>query len=484
MGARLTDSFAASEHLRASTPVGARKQWGQFFTAPDIATYMASLIEARGLKTVRVLDPGAGTGTLGLSLAAELRRRGVRNVDLVAVEVEKRALAELTSLLSSASRSGLSTTVLDHDVLDLGDPQLGIAPQPFDVVIANPPYFKISPSDPRAGGTPNVYTRFMEVASRLLKPGGELCFIIPRSFASGLYFKEFRRSFHRTMTLVRLHVFESRRDAFKGEGVLQENIIVHYRKAPPEPASMVTISTSQGAGDLSERREVRVRLRDVIDVSNPLALLAVPANAEDLDTLTSVRSWSSTLSDHGMAISTGPVVPFRATEFLCKQPNGHPTVPLLWMQHVKTELVSWPLGNAFRKPEHILALAERRHLLVANRTYVLLRRFSAKEEARRLTAAVLYSGQVPGSVIGLENHLNFIHRPGGELSFDEAAGMAALLNSSIVDRYFRMTNGNTQVNATDIRALPLPSLTALVRLGRGVRAGNLDPCQAVRKMLA
>ena len=61
--------------------------------------------------------------------------------------------------------------------------------------------------------------------------------------------------------------------------------------------------------------------------------------------------------------------------------------PLFWMNHVRTMKVSWPIGR--HKPEYIKHEVASQPLLVPNRNYVLLRRFSAKEEARRLVAASL-----------------------------------------------------------------------------------------------
>ena len=347
----------------------------------------------------------------------------------------------------------------------MAQPAIGVPTlAPFDYAIANPPYFKMSPSDGRGGNAPNIYARFMEIAARLLHRGGQFIFIVPRSFASGLYFKRFRKSFHASMSLESIHVFDSRRDAFKDQGVLQENIIVKYRKQRRRPA-VVMVSSSSGAHDLDNRRHHLVPYSLLLQPGDPLAVLHLPASADDLQVLRGCGEWTSSLHDYGLEISTGPVIPFRATEELVSKPNGEALVPLLWMQHVRATGVSWPLGNGFRKQEYIRAAAPEK-LLVPNRTYILLRRFSAKEEERRLTAAILKEGALPGAVIGLENHLNFIHRPAGFIDMEEATGLAALLNSSLLDRYFRIVNGNTQVNATEIRAMPLPQWALTVEIGR------------------
>jgi adenine-specific DNA-methyltransferase len=175
------------------------------------------------------------------------------------------------------------------------------------------------------------------------------------------------------------------------------------------------------------------------------------------------------LATLGLEVSTGPVVPFRAEEHL-RIHRGPDTVPMLWLQHVRHTGVTWPLGKSFRKPEHIASAAGPK-LLVPNRTYVLLRRFSAKEDERRLVAAPYLPRSLEACFIGLENHVNFIYRPRGEMTSAEAIGLAALLNSSLLDAYFRISSGNTQVSATELRSLPLPSREALAGIATLVERG-------------
>jgi adenine-specific DNA-methyltransferase len=56
-----------------------------------------------------------------------------------------------------------------------------------------------------------------------------------------------------------------------------------------------------------------------------------------------------------------------------------------------------------------------------------------------------------------------------------AKGLAAFLNSSLVDAYFRQFNGHTQVNATDLRSLTYPTFTELHALGECI--GSAFPIQ-------
>ena len=461
---------------REQTDDDHKKAWGQFFTSPSIAAFMASLLRPPTRSEVRLLDPGAGTGVLGLSAAeALIVRHGVR-VHLTAVEKEPGAVAALRKAAAAArarlGAAALHVDVLDDDFLELDRPRLGrTALADFDYAIANPPYFKMSPNDDRGGDAPNVYARFMEVAARMLRSEGDLCFIIPRSFAAGYYFRPFRRRFHAAMRLDHVHVFESRRDAFRTDGVLQENIIVLYRRTR-EPEPFVRISCSGGERDLDARFVHDVLRERALSPRDANAVLHIPASERDLRVMDRFASWRGDLASLGLEVSTGPVVPFRAEEHL-RAERSKTTVPMLWLQHVLPGRVEWPLAGGFRKPEHIERDAPDK-LLVKNRTYVLLRRFSAKEDARRLVAAPYLRGAIRAPLLGLENHVNFIHRKRGELAESEARALSALLNSALFDAYFRISNGNTQVSATELRALPLPEAGVLEAIAARLAHGTSE----------
>jgi adenine-specific DNA-methyltransferase len=105
-------------------------------------------------------------------------------------------------------------------------------------------------------------------------------------------------------------------------------------------------------------------------------------------------------------------------------------------------------------------------------TYVLAKRFSSKEEKRRIVAAVFDPEIVPAEMVGFENHLNVFHADGAGIDPVLARGLAAFLNSTFVDAYFRQFSGHTQVNATDLRSLRYPSLAALRKLGATVAPGS------------
>ena len=68
--------------------------------------------------------------------------------------------------------------------------------------------------------------------------------------------------------------------------------------------------------------------------------------------------------------------------------------------------------------------------------------------------------------IGITNKLNYIGRKDSLFSKDEALGVAVLFNSEFMDNYYRCISGNTQVNATDIRIMKIPTREQIIQLGK------------------
>lgn len=130
-------------------------------------------------------------------------------------------------------------------------------------------------------------------------------------------------------------------------------------------------------------------------------------------------------------------------------------------------------GKNYRKclprQDTIARSAETQDLLVAAGYYVLTKRFSSKEERRRVVAAIYDPRRIASPFVGFENHLNYFHAGGKGLPEQMAKGLALYLNSSLFDRHFRLFSGHTQVNATDLKKMTYPNREQLMRLGLHVQ---------------
>ena len=469
-------SFAHSAGLAATKQLSRKEQksLGQFMTPPGIAKVMASRA-CTGIEksSVRVLEPAAGGGILAAAVVEDLLARNARpaQIEVVLCEIDTRLHSALKRLAEKMRMTGRNAGVkvkVSIRIIDFLMSELANEKPQFDIVIANPPYFKLSKSDPRASkhayavyGQPNIYGLFMAACARILKPAGRWCFITPRSWTNGPYFAATRRQMLRWLHIDGIHVFESRQDHFTDDEVLQEAMIT-WATAQAGVVNTIVISTSQGVRDLADATLRALPSCEVIGGNND-SVISLPTQ----DDSSVLQRFSATLSTYGIRVSTGPVVAFRAAEHITETKRKG-MVPLLWMQHVNHMCLSWPIR---KKREHIAANAKTAWMLVPNENMVVMRRFSPKEDRRRITAAPYIAKSLPGSVIGLENHTNYLYRPGGSLSADEVRGIAAFLNSRFVDKYLRTVSGNTQINASDLRTLPLPPLSQLIAIGLSLSDG-------------
>lgn len=466
-----------------------RAELGQFLTPPAIARLMASMFEVRG-SSVRLLDAGAGVGTLTAAWVAEVcgRDQPPSEISVTAYEVDDALIGYLTHTLEACRTEceavGIKFTgqAIQADFIEASVPILRgsmFAPalQRFDCAILNPPYRKIN-SDSRtrhllrAVGveTSNLYTAFLSLVIGLLEEGGQLVTITPRSFCNGLYFRPFRKSFLHAMTVRQIHVFDSRDLAFGDDEVLQENVIFDSVKGADK--GKVMISSSLGPDDeVITAREVGYG--QLVEPNDPDAFIRIVSDDAGRQVAERMKNLAGSLGELGITVSTGRVVEFRSRKLLTNEPTEG-AAPLIHPAHFANGFVQWPKLRG-KKPNAIAVTPRNDDQLVPADYYVLVKRFSSKEERRRVVAAVFDPGRVPADKVAFENHLNYYHRGGRGLPVRLAKGLAAFLNSTLVDWYFRQFSGHTQVNATDLRSLRYPDAEQLESLGR--RIGDVFPEQ-------
>jgi adenine-specific DNA-methyltransferase len=469
-------AHAAGRRFVATLDRGEQKLLGQFMTPPPIATFMARrLVATLDQPQVRVLEPAAGAGILAAAVIEELLAKNERPelIDLLICEFDPRLLPVLEALCNRMRVACEEADVELRFHIQSGDfllSNIALGGQAIDglVVISNPPYFKLTKDDPRSVahayavfGQPNIYGLFMASCARLVGVGGKWCFITPRSWMNGSYFAAVRRVIFMHVRPDSIHAFESRKEHFEVDSILQEAVITWATgRVEFEPLLQVMVTRSQGISDLNDGQVQALPMGRLIGDDEQYTM-ALPTNAAD-----PFEAWTDTLTSLGLKVSTGPVVAFRAAEFT-RDSAERGSVPLLWMQHVTHNNICWPIN---KKREHIRAVGGAAWMLVPNIPMVVMRRFSPKEDQRRVTSAA-YLGHLPGDALGLENHLNYIYRPGGRMTTAEAKGVAAFLNSRLVDIHFRARAGSTQVNATELRKLTFPSIAVLVEIGHAVPEG-------------
>ncbi len=465
-----------------------KADFGQFMTPSSVASFMASLFPASSLQTCKLLDAGAGVGALSCAFLDRWVTGGFDfgAIEATAYEIDDKLRGHLVQHL--AGYQGVIPNIIAGDYIELATADdLFMAKQPagYTHAILNPPYKKISSSSAhrlalrRVGiETVNLYSAFVALAIAQAAPGGQVVAIIPRSFCNGPYYRPFRDFILARSAIRRMHLFESRSKAFKDDQVLQENVIIHLERGGQQGVVAVSTSTDDTFADLLIHEHPFDR---IVFPDDPERFIHVPTspgkNAIELSS-----AICCTLADLGIKVSTGPVVDFRLKEHLRDMP-GKDTVPLLYPGHFSGSGTTWPI-EGMKKPNAIERNAETEKWLYPSGYYCVVRRFSSKEEKRRIVAGVVEPealGDAP--VLGFENHLNLFHENKRGLSKALAHGLAVFLNTTAVDENFRRFNGHTQVNATDLKLMKYPSRDMLTQLGEwAMQQGTLTQDQIDAKL--
>ena len=459
---RLADSL--NGELEADNDRARRSNIGQFTTPSEVAHTIASLAEPSGPR-LRVVDPGAGTGALTLALIADLIERDLRldvQVDLVetdstAIRLLRRAAREARDAAESCGLR-LTIRIIESDFCDVSS---WAGERRFDLVIMNPPYMKLGSGDRRRRvilrrhgiDCPNLYAAFLGVASSLLEDTGQLIAITPRSFANGLYFTNFRKELMSRAAFRRVILFDRRNQLFRSSSVLQETIIFSLRMGAADNTETVRVETR--ADHLTEPHQLHdVPHANIVVPADCQKYINLPSSPEETRVSGEIAKLPADLSSLRLDVSTGPVVDFRCRGALTSAGTSG-SVPLIYPSNIKVTGVQWPVETT--KPQGFAVSATTRRMLFPNGPYVVIKRFSAKEERRRVVAGT-YLPVEGYDYVAFENHVNVVHRNRGPICELEAVELANFLNSELVDTYFRMFSGSTQVNASDLRRMRFPRL--------------------------
>ncbi len=456
-------------------PKKERKKYGQFFTSRETAEYMAGMFSDLGKKEeISILDAGAGSGILSCALLEKVAQyENIKKVRLVCYETDEKILDILRKNLELAKEKITysleyiikSENYISSQYLEFND-MIGSNPNPekYDFVIGNPPYMKI-PKDALEAkampeicyGAPNLYFLFAAMGLFNLKREGEMVYIIPRSWTSGAYFRKFRDYFLTVGKLEKVHLFGSRNKVFDQEDVLQETMIINLRKTDKTPDNVIMTSTVSNK-DFSKRTELKVPYNIVVSGEQKFVYLVTEKS--ELDVLKRINKWTTTLPDIGLRMKTGLTVDFKNRDIL-RNEDEEGAIPLFYSQHIKDGMVYFPIQK-----ENEYVVTNKRGLLQKNKNYLFVKRFTAKEERRRLQCGVYLAKKYPQyDVISTQNKINFIDGMVSELSECIVYGLYAIFNSSIYDAYYRILNGSTQVNSTEINAMPVPGIEIIQEIG-------------------
>ena len=476
MSNEIDDIDKRRESIANVTSAKHKSHYGQYMTPSIIANFMVKMFRPLNKKQLRLLDAGAGIGSLTAAFIVRAKKENATSIECEAWEVDQTLHKPLRETLDACEQMFRSTdkkiktaVIADDFVLSFSDIFTSERMTPTHAIL-NPPYKKISSSSAyrlalRANGieTGNLYSAFVALSLLSLSAGGELVAITPRSFCNGPYFKPFRELILSSAAIIQVHVFKSRTHAFKGDDVLQENVIFHIVKGEKQGNVLISSCFDSTFTDITFKK-------------TPFTEVVLPGDhdkifnlaTEEIETCVSnaISKYQSTLDDLGISVSTGQVVDFRMKDNL-RESQESGCVPLIYSHHFENGFIVHPKIGA-KKPNYIVSNELTNKWLMPKGYYLLVRRLSSKEEKRRIIPAIVTPENTNTNLIGFDNKTNLFHYAKKGLPVKLIKGLVIYLSSTFADQWLRRFSGHTQVNATDLRALRYPDRETLKFWGEKV----------------
>ncbi|MEW6586652.1 MAG: N-6 DNA methylase [Nitrospirota bacterium] len=477
-----------------------RKQLGQYATPANIVRYIfksVGYVPSNDILPKKVIDPACGSGAF-LVEAVRIYLNALKKAKtpihkwypmvisaICGIDIDATACffarLNLSMLLSPAVLEFVSNNditklkplpVYCADTLQLfvsGDEGAGLfydrrnqsLKRRFDFVVGNPPYFKIknlkddlkTAYEESIYGHPNAYGLFIHAGIGMLKNNGRLGFIVPRSMLSGLYFKNLRSFIENNASLREIVYLSDRKNIF--DNVLHGTMILSLERAA-EAGKKVSISFVQSSKEIRNNQpHIKISPDNVVRRLNGSTVWFVADSEKTYGIIGRIIKKHPILSGDKVncRAKTGQIV-WNRVKLLLSVRSEADMLPLVWATDVSKFGFSFNRMGTERPCN--LKVTPRTENLIVKGMSILLQRVTADEQPSRIVACIpdeFCLKAADGYFV--ENHLNIVQPEKGDPMVD-LYFLLGVLNSEVVEFFFRAMNGNTQVSATELNLLPIP----------------------------
>jgi adenine-specific DNA-methyltransferase len=467
--AKLVREKSKSENIRL----------GRLFTKKDVARIMAESFELNSEKSsYTVLDPGAGTGILTAAVVERICKtvKSCRQIFVTCYEnnpefcdmlednlerIRKKCRHDYdVRLFVSVYRENYLTESKNHYTVTFFD----TVPDKYDLIICSPPtelYEKDSDEALITGGVTQLKVGapflFLSQAAKHLEEAGQLVITLPVTYATASGLAPLRLELATKLATKSVHLFVGKQKNLKRAIPLKKNFIVAYSNS--KKGDTISISTSKDTGiDVTKLPPLPYDF--VVDKES--GVFTLPKSVEDTKIVEHISRLPETLTSLGLKMSTGLVIDSKCPGMIFSD-SLEGTVPLIRQNAIRNGVIAFPS----KIPGQYLA-PTKKALMQKNKNMIIIKRIPAKSDARFINSAIYLAAQLPSyKYISTHNKVNFIDtvNKNAEMCPRLAFGLFALLNSTIYDRYLSIVSKSKQINAKELRDLPLPPRNLIENMG-------------------
>ena len=322
----------------------------------------------------------------------------------------------------------------------------------FPIIIGNPPYKVLAGEDSKEtldnlkridsykyaiGGRLNLYRHFIERSVQLLSPEGILSFIVPSTLIADKNTSGIRRMFRDVGSLKFLIEFPEKEKVF--ESVTQATTIFLFNKSFRHQDFNLAVGLN--SANLPPENTVTLNWGAIEELFGKDLTLPMIKSLLELELIRKIKNMAFPLSD----ITS------------CWEGEMNQTFK-------KSQIKSTDTGHLFVRGEHLSSYFIDLKTHNSDRRWFDLREYSAPSQEDRLACQGVSNmglrrrvmvAKVPKGII-LGNSLNYIDIP---VTYNPDI-LLALLNSSLINWFFRKQSTNNNVNVYELNSLPIRKIEA------------------------
>jgi adenine-specific DNA-methyltransferase len=380
-----------------------RKRHGQFMTPKFLRQQLISKLDLKpGLK---ILDPAVGTGELLLEIKNKQSATELEGWDID------------QQILKTAEKNIPEALLYNKSALLVKDKEK------YDIIVANPPYFQFNPKpEIRAkfsaviSGRVNIFACFFKLSIQLLKPGGQLAFIVPPSMNNGAYFQALREYITEQSLIEDLTIYSDQ----------------HFIDAQTA-VQIIVLRKNNKANKLNPQQEQKYVFKYQDQHFSRIIF------TENKNLLQRLFAQGKTLYQLGFNVQTGSIV-WNQNKDNLRQKASQKTSLLLWSHNIDQQKIKLKDN----KPQYI----------VTDQTMtgpaIICNRIIGGVKQGQLKCAL-----IPEDMnFVAENHTNLITADDPLISFEY---LHELLTDKKITEIAQMITGNTQLSRNELlHLIPLP----------------------------
>jgi adenine-specific DNA-methyltransferase len=461
-----------------------RQNLGQFFTPLYTARKFIEFTDfSFNLNTINICEPACGLGILSCVFIEKLCNYDfIKTINLTCFEIDS-SITYYTNLVFNKLKLHCAKFAVELNFNLIQDDFIlyykeifenNSSLSKYDVIISNPPFFKLSNSDPKVTlaknilyGLPNIYTIFFYISTNIVKQEGALYFLIPRSFCSNSFFKQYREHFIKYIKFQKIHLFSAEDPIFDSHSVLYEFIFISAIKTSVNDYYNIKISHSE-----SINSKIDVNFDFCFDINKNI--IPLPASNEDILILKKLASHSLNLRLLNFSVHYSNLIITKVEKFLTDNLNNN-SYPVIWLHNIESTKFTFPLEMKYHN--YINYSKEIEQYLISNNNYIFFRRYNNNDYIRRIKATAYEKNYIQTEKLAIDRLVGVLINNTNDLPVETYHGLTAYLNSNTVNSYFRMINGIINVTGEMILDLPIPDIAVINKAGSDIKNGyyvNID----------